>query len=535
MEKTGTLDIKRVFVLAGAIIAFTIGSGFATGQEIMQYYASYGVGSIIVLLVFVACFLYYNLNFARVSSKGTFKRSNDVYRYFCGKYVGTFFDYYSTLFCYMSFFVMVGGASSTLNQQYGLPAWVGGSLLTALAVVTVIGGLEKVVDAIGLVGPVIVVLCIGIAVVTLVRDGSAVAAGLDALSNNGAGLTGVGAGNELMKASANEWLSGFSYAGFVLLWFASFISSLGMSNKRKNLDYGIVVGTAFVALAIVLVSFALISNINTAGTENGVFVWNAAIPNLILAAKIWKPFAAIFALVVFAGIYTTAVPLLMNPVNRFAKEGTTRYRLLTVGLGLLGLIVGLFVPFRVLVNVLYVLNGYLGAILLIFMVVTNVREVLAKRSTQGASAAAQAEAVEAAAEQFEEERFSFAGENEEYVSYEQKFAKSVTQSTLALSVAYRQLADLASRGLESSMEGRNLVLRSSDVKKWAVVEDEDSGAFKLRGEMSIPVMVDLCVDEGGNVAVKNIVLDGIVLEGDPAQAEIEAATGRQGLPEVVAE
>ena len=28
---------KRVLILAGAIIAFTIGSGFATGQEIIQY------------------------------------------------------------------------------------------------------------------------------------------------------------------------------------------------------------------------------------------------------------------------------------------------------------------------------------------------------------------------------------------------------------------------------------------------------------------------------------------------------------------
>lgn len=34
---------KRVLILAGAIIAFTIGSGFATGQEIIQYYTAYGV------------------------------------------------------------------------------------------------------------------------------------------------------------------------------------------------------------------------------------------------------------------------------------------------------------------------------------------------------------------------------------------------------------------------------------------------------------------------------------------------------------
>ena len=68
------------------------------------------------------------------------------------------------------FFVMVGGAASTLNQQYGLPSWVGGVVLTALAILTVVRGLNSLVDKIGVVGPAIVVLCIGIGVVTLFRD-----------------------------------------------------------------------------------------------------------------------------------------------------------------------------------------------------------------------------------------------------------------------------------------------------------------------------------------------------------------------------
>ena len=41
---------KRVLILAGAIIAFTIGSGFATGQEIIQYYTAYGVKGLLVIL-----------------------------------------------------------------------------------------------------------------------------------------------------------------------------------------------------------------------------------------------------------------------------------------------------------------------------------------------------------------------------------------------------------------------------------------------------------------------------------------------------
>ena len=59
---------KRVLILAGAIIAFTIGSGFATGQEIIQYYTAYGVKGLLVILVFLVAFLYYNFNFAKAGA-----------------------------------------------------------------------------------------------------------------------------------------------------------------------------------------------------------------------------------------------------------------------------------------------------------------------------------------------------------------------------------------------------------------------------------------------------------------------------------
>ena len=36
----GGFSLKRAFILAGAIIALVIGSGFATGQELVQYFSA---------------------------------------------------------------------------------------------------------------------------------------------------------------------------------------------------------------------------------------------------------------------------------------------------------------------------------------------------------------------------------------------------------------------------------------------------------------------------------------------------------------
>ena len=354
-QDNNALSIKRVIILAGAVIAFTIGSGFATGQEIIQYYTAYGVKGLLALLVFFVAFLYYNYNFAKAGAEEKFEKSNDIYKYYCGKYIGTFCDYYSTIFCYMSFWVMVGGAASTLNQEYNLPLWVGAVVLVAITTITVIGGLNSLVDAIGIVGPVIVVLCIAIGVITVIKDGGNIQAGLDVIANGA--YEGAKDGETIKNAGATWLASGLSYAGFVLLWFASFTA----------------------CIAIILVSFAQIANINTPSADGSVYVWNAAIPNLILAMKIWKPFSAIFAIVVFAGIYTTAVPLLYNPASRFAKEGTSQFKILTVVLAVVGLVVGLFLPFKVLVNYIYVLNGYVGALLIVFMLWKNIKDTFLKK------------------------------------------------------------------------------------------------------------------------------------------------------------
>ena len=51
------VSIWNVVKLAGAYIAFTIGSGFATGQEVLQFFTSYGPAGYIGALV--SMFRYY--------------------------------------------------------------------------------------------------------------------------------------------------------------------------------------------------------------------------------------------------------------------------------------------------------------------------------------------------------------------------------------------------------------------------------------------------------------------------------------------
>lgn len=58
MEQTKTkLSVMNVFKFAGAIIAFLIGSGFASGQEVLQFFTNYGLKGILGVFVAMALFV----------------------------------------------------------------------------------------------------------------------------------------------------------------------------------------------------------------------------------------------------------------------------------------------------------------------------------------------------------------------------------------------------------------------------------------------------------------------------------------------
>ena len=368
--------ILQILTISGACISFYIGAGFATMQEVVQYEASYGSRFWIVILVVAGIYIYTNLSFATNGHRLHIKRGGEIYETYCGifgkkfgKVASVFFDYFSAFFCYMSFVVMCGGASSTATQQWGLPAGVGGIALTVLVVFTAVFGLDGILKALSKVGPMIIVMILVVSSITAVTGIPDVAENMKAID---AGLY-----SDVMKqvGNGNPIASGASYGGFVILWFAAFLAEIGANNKLKTVNFGMLVSSLFIFGAASVCCIALIGHIDQ--------VASADIPALILANQI-SPYAAqAFAIIICAGIYTSAVPLLWTGVRKITKEGTMKYKIITVVSGIAGCLIACFIPYKGLINVLYGLNGYLGFVLMFFMIMYDFKTRMSLRITIG--------------------------------------------------------------------------------------------------------------------------------------------------------
>lgn len=367
-EASSKVSIRRVIIMGGAFIGLLIGSGFTTGQEIMQYFVSFGkmgyaaVGLMFLLFVYVGC------SFVAVGYEQQFEEPKNIYRYYCGKLIGNFFDYFSVVFLFMSFWVMVAGAGAVFAQSFGWPNWAGGAIMGGITIVTLYFGFSRLVDIIGSIGPVVSILAIilGFAGIAMHPEG------ISTFANQVPTLVESG---KILQAGENWFMAVISYVGFCMMWLAVFMTNMGTTaNSRKEGVLGTIFGATLFSAAVLLLMLGLAANLTD--------VAGAQIPTLILATKISPALASIYTIIVFIEIYTTAGPLLWTPVKRIAPdEKSSKYRISILVLGIIGIIVGLRVPFDKLINVIYVINGYVGFLLFFMMVITDVRTRILKNYT----------------------------------------------------------------------------------------------------------------------------------------------------------
>lgn len=347
-------SISRVLLLGGALIALLLGSGFATGQEVMQYFVAYGYFGVLSIALMFLMFLYVSISFVRAGHQQAFKEPSQIFAYYGGRWLGGFFDYFSVAMLYMSFWVMVAGAGATAQQQFGIPVWLGGLGMGVVTLLTLLTGFKRAAEILGTLGPVLCLLVILIALAGLFSA-------WEQMEYFEARIEEFVSREVVLKAGTTWYTACASYVGFCMMWMAVFLANLGKSAvSRREASLGVIVGVSAFSLAALLLTLSYAANVQQLAGED--------IPTLVLIEQLAPALTPLFSVVLMLAIYTTAVPLLWTPVKRFAvDEKSARHRVLLVLGAASGTFIGLMVPFAQLINVVYVLSGYVGFFLLFLM------------------------------------------------------------------------------------------------------------------------------------------------------------------------
>ena len=343
---------KKTISIMLAYVGVLTGAGLASGQEIMQYFISFGIpglfglGAIGIMHILVGGII------LQLGSHYLADSHIDVIEEVSNKYVGKFMDFALIVNCFLMGFVMIAGAGTNLNQQFGFKPWIGSLICTLMIIFIGMLDFDKVTKVIGAFTPLIILFAVAGSIYTFVTikpDWQ----GLDQLSQS------------VISPLPNVALSTVNYFGLCMISGISMAFVLGGS-KTDSAEAGLggMLGGLMVAILTALVGFTLFFTLP--------IVKDSDIPMQIVLENIHPTLGLIMSLIIFGMIFNSSISLFYSAARRFS-DTENKFRRNLIIFTLLGFALS-FMGFKKLMSILYPILGFLGLALTIILVIAWFKE-----------------------------------------------------------------------------------------------------------------------------------------------------------------
>ncbi|NLK68052.1 MAG: hypothetical protein GX283_02685 [Clostridiaceae bacterium] len=349
MREKGVSTLK----IAGTYIGTVVGAGFATGQEVLQFFTRFGIRGLTGIIITTVLFIFFGFIIMNLGNILHAKSHLEIIQYSGGKIIGSMIDLVITIFLFGTFSVMIAGNGALFEQQFNLPPSVGNVVMAVLTALTVLTGINGVINSISFVVP----FLLSTVIITSIFSASKYPANIMTI-------------NEVTWGSGlfNNWfLAAILYVSYNSVISIAILGPLGnQAGSKKSIRNGAILGGLGLGLGSLMIYIALsghIANIET-----------LEVPMIHIAGTISPILQAIYSIVLIAEIYTTAVSSLYGFTARVIdiQKKPVKGRYIVAGATIVALISSGF-GFSNLVKYLYPLVGYCGIIILSAIVFNIIR------------------------------------------------------------------------------------------------------------------------------------------------------------------
>ncbi len=344
---------EKSFQIGSAFVGLIVGAGFASGQEVMQYFTSFGIWGTAGGIVTTALFIFLGYTFAQLGTNLKANSHKEVLYYIGGRFVGPVLDIVITFFLFGVAVVMFAGAGSTFNQMFGVSPVVGSIIMAAIVISTLLLNTNKIIGIIATITPYLIAVIFVILIYSIfTMDLSLTEA--DELAR------------QQPSATSNWLLSAFLYVSYNLAAGAALLIIMtGNEKDKKVASMGGILGGFILGMLIILIHIAMFVRIDVVAGKD--------MPTLELASQIHPAVGILTAIALLGMIYNTAVGMLYSFTVRFTAPESKTYRPAVIVIGSLGFIASL-IGFTTLVGSVYVVMGYLGFALIVLAVAAWLRK-----------------------------------------------------------------------------------------------------------------------------------------------------------------
>lgn len=337
-------NLKEIITVAFAFVGVVVGAGFATGQEIFQFFTSNGYFSIYGVLITGLIITIGGIFVLHTGFKLRSHNHTESIKYYLPRSVATIFDIVLTLFLFALAMIMTAGGVSTIHESFGLPYVLSSAILVMIILLTLFLKFDRLITVLGVVTPFLVIIVTIIAGYYLSK-----------------GHLHFEAANLYANSEGHSdkwwWFDAINYGSLQIAAAFSFLSVMGGRLKSEvSTIWGGIIGGIIITFLLLMLNLGMIAQF----TE----ITHVALPSLLLAKNISPIIGLFMSIVMVLVIYNTVVGLMYAFASRFTEPYTKSYYTMIIIMAIVTF-AATFIGFIALIGRVFPIMGIFGFILLI--------------------------------------------------------------------------------------------------------------------------------------------------------------------------
>ncbi|PTX51489.1 putative membrane protein YkvI [Melghirimyces profundicolus] len=325
-------------------IGTVVGAGFASGQEIMQFFTVNGLGGVWSILLVTALFSWLGIRMMVMGARLRANSYEEFNNFLFGIRWGRWMNGFVGLILFGVTTAMMSGTGSLFREQLGLSFHFGVIVTSLIAFLVILRGMEGILDVNALVVPCMFAFTVVVGV---------------------QGLTGPGIDGFLAMKSlegTKHWtVSAITYAAFNLAMSQAVLVPMGGEIKdEKTLRFGGILGGVGLGLMLLATNFALALKTPQ--------VFDLEIPIALVISSLGEGMKYFFLAVMWGEIFTTLIGNVYGLAANLQPVVPLRLNTLMGAIFILGYLCSL-IGFPVFVGLIYPFFGYCGLVLILLLAV----------------------------------------------------------------------------------------------------------------------------------------------------------------------
>ena len=299
---------KEAVKIGFAYVGIVVGAGFSTGQEVMQFFSPYGLWSYIGVILSGLILGFIGRQVAKIGTAFDAQNHESTLDYLFGNKFSKIVDYLLIFFLFGISVTMIAGAGSTFEESFGVPTWLGALIMVIVIYITLLMDFNKIVRALGVVTPFLIILVVIIAAYYLFNGSISFGEVNDSVPDA-----------SLVKGI----LYGINYGGLAFaVGFSTIVAIGGDASRRRVSGAGALFGGIVYMILLALINFALQSEFTK--------IEDASIPMLTLANDIHPWIGLVLSIIMLAVMYNTILGLMYSFAARFTEPYSKKYHIFIV-------------------------------------------------------------------------------------------------------------------------------------------------------------------------------------------------------------